>query len=50
MSEAPRETGSVAVALDYEIGTNDAPRVVAKGRGHGGGENYGGRAGKWRAD
>jgi flagellar biosynthesis protein len=32
MSEASKKP-PVAVALDYEVGTNDAPRVVAKGRG-----------------
>ena len=32
MSETPKKP-AVAIALDYEIGTNDAPRVVAKGRG-----------------
>ena len=32
MSEDIRKQ-PVAVALDYEIGTRDAPRVVAKGRG-----------------
>lgn len=25
---------ALAVALDYEVGSRDAPRVVAKGRGH----------------
>ena len=36
MSDAPRGTPkeiNLAVALDYERGTRDAPRVIAKGRG-----------------
>lgn len=32
MSEPPKER-ALAVALQYEKGTRDAPRVVAKGRG-----------------
>jgi flagellar biosynthesis protein len=32
MSEDPKKP-AVAIALDYEIGTREAPRVVAKGRG-----------------
>lgn len=32
MSDEPKKP-AVAVALDYEIGTRNAPRVVAKGRG-----------------
>jgi flagellar biosynthesis protein len=32
MSEAPKKP-QVAVALDYEMGTRNAPVVVAKGRG-----------------
>lgn len=32
MSEEPRDR-SLAVALQYEKGSRDAPRVVAKGRG-----------------
>lgn len=32
MSETPRDR-ALAVALHYEKGTRDAPRVVAKGRG-----------------
>ena len=32
MSDTPRER-ALAVALHYEKGTRDAPRVVAKGRG-----------------
>ncbi len=32
MSDAPKER-SIAVALQYENGTRDAPRVIAKGRG-----------------
>ena len=32
MSEEPKER-ALAVALQYERGTRDAPRVVAKGRG-----------------
>ena len=32
MSDEPKKP-AVAVALDYEIGTREAPRVVAKGRG-----------------
>ena len=32
MSE-PKDKRQLAVALDYEIGTRTAPRVVAKGRG-----------------
>jgi flagellar biosynthesis protein len=32
MSDPPRDV-SLAVALEYERGTRDAPRVVAKGRG-----------------
>jgi flagellar biosynthesis protein len=32
MTEAPKDV-SLAVALEYERGTRDAPRVVAKGRG-----------------
>jgi flagellar biosynthesis protein len=32
MSVEPKKP-QVAVALDYEAGTRDAPRVVAKGRG-----------------
>jgi flagellar biosynthesis protein len=30
---APEERPSLAVALDYDAGSRDAPRVVAKGRG-----------------
>ena len=33
MSETPKPQVSLAVALEYERGTGDAPRVVAKGRG-----------------
>ena len=32
MSETPKDI-NLAVALEYERGTRDAPRVVAKGRG-----------------
>jgi flagellar biosynthesis protein len=32
MSDAPKER-SLAVALHYEKGTREAPRVIAKGRG-----------------
>ena len=32
MSEAPKDQ-ALAVALQYEKGTRDAPRVIAKGRG-----------------
>ena len=32
MSEEPKKP-ALAVALEYEIGTHDAPRVVATGRG-----------------
>jgi flagellar biosynthesis protein len=32
MSDVPKER-SLAVALHYEKGTRDAPRVIAKGRG-----------------
>lgn len=32
MSDAPKPIG-LAVALEYERGTRDAPRVIAKGRG-----------------
>jgi type III secretion system FlhB-like substrate exporter len=32
MSDAPKER-SIAVALQYENGTRDAPRLIAKGRG-----------------
>lgn len=32
MSEAPKDR-ALAIALQYEKGTRDAPRVVAKGRG-----------------
>jgi flagellar biosynthesis protein len=32
MSEPPKDV-NLAVALEYERGTRDAPRVVAKGRG-----------------
>jgi len=32
MSDTPKP--QLAVALDYEIGTREAPTVVAKGRGH----------------
>ena len=32
MSDAPKKP-AIAVALEYEIGTREAPRVVAKGRG-----------------
>jgi flagellar biosynthesis protein len=33
MSDDPDRQVSLAVALEYERGTHDAPRVVAKGRG-----------------
>lgn len=33
MTETDRSSISLAVALEYEKGTRDAPRVVAKGRG-----------------
>lgn len=33
MNETPRNR-TLAVALHYEKGTREAPRVVAKGRGH----------------
>jgi flagellar biosynthesis protein len=33
MSDTPKDR-TLAVALHYEKGTRDAPRVVAKGRGH----------------
>ena len=32
MSDEPRKP-AIAVALEYELGTRDAPRVVATGRG-----------------
>ncbi|MDP3315686.1 MAG: EscU/YscU/HrcU family type III secretion system export apparatus switch protein [Devosia sp.] len=32
MSEPPKDV-NLAVALEYERGTRDAPRVIAKGRG-----------------
>ena len=32
MSDAPKDR-ALAIALQYERGTRDAPRVVAKGRG-----------------
>jgi len=32
MSDAPKDI-TLAVALEYERGTRDAPRIVAKGRG-----------------
>ena len=32
MTEAPKKP-QLAIALDYEIGTRQAPQVVAKGRG-----------------
>lgn len=33
MSDTPEPPVNLAVALDYERGTRDAPRVIAKGRG-----------------
>lgn len=33
MSEREKSTPNLAIALEYETGTRDAPRVVAKGRG-----------------
>jgi flagellar biosynthesis protein len=33
MSDTPPKDINLAVALEYERGTRDAPRVVAKGRG-----------------
>ena len=33
MTDTDRSAVSLAVALEYEKGTRDAPRVVAKGRG-----------------
>jgi flagellar biosynthesis protein len=33
MTEEPRKERGFAVALTYEQGSRDAPRVVAKGRG-----------------
>lgn len=34
MSEDGVKKPALAVALEYETGTRNAPRVVAKGRGH----------------
>ncbi|ODT72928.1 MAG: hypothetical protein ABS75_01515 [Pelagibacterium sp. SCN 63-23] len=33
MSEGPKDIRALAVALQYEQGSREAPRVVAKGRG-----------------
>lgn len=33
MSQDPRDERALAVALHYETGSGEAPRVVAKGRG-----------------
>lgn len=33
MSDTPPKDVSLAVALEYERGTREAPRVIAKGRG-----------------
>lgn len=34
MSEEPSRPARLAVALQYEKGSREAPRVTAKGRGH----------------
>lgn len=34
MTDAPKDPPVLAVALEYEIGSRDAPKVIAKGRGH----------------
>jgi len=33
MSESPADPQKLAVALEYERGSREAPRVIAKGRG-----------------
>lgn len=33
MSEEPKDARALAVALHYEQGSREAPRVIAKGRG-----------------